>query len=163
MPVHREVWWLPRPRRNKYKGGFPLHFETRLYRSLGSPPEASILHPFGGRADIGLINDLNPEVEPDTMHDAHCLPEEWADRFQVVLLDPPYDDKHSRELYDTGKLHPKKFMAEAVRVCKPGGYVVHYHWYLAPRPAGCSWARLITVVTRVYHKARIVSIFRKDP
>ena len=162
MPVPRECWWLPRPRKDKYPGGFPLHFERKLWRLLGSPLSDTVLHPFGGKAEIGVINDINLEVPADYRFDAHELPEEWTDRFNMVMLDPPYDNEHSEQLYNTGKLKPKKYVNEAVRVCKPGGFVVVYHWYLSPRPEGCSWYRIIVLITRVYHKARIVSIFRKD-
>lgn len=28
--IPTEIWVLPRPRKNKYKGGFPLHFEKKV-------------------------------------------------------------------------------------------------------------------------------------
>ena len=56
--IPTETWVLPRPRLDRplpdggyNKGGFPLHFEQKLWRVLGCP--AKVLHPFGGRAEIG--------------------------------------------------------------------------------------------------------------
>jgi len=129
---------------------------------LGDPAPRTVLHPFGGKAEVGVRCDLNPEVQPDFLVDAHELPARWCNRFRVVVLDPPYSDAEAKNLYFTGRLFPKKYTAEAVRVCKPGGFVVHYRWYLAPRPEGCSWHSVIAVITRVYHKARVVSVFKKD-
>jgi len=160
--VRRLCWWLPRPRKHKFKGGFPLQFEKMLHKYLGRPDPNLILHPFGGKAEIGLRCDLNPEVKPDFLVDAHDLPQDWTNKFEVVLLDPPYDAEHADRLYNSGKLHPKVYIKEAVRVGRHGGFVVHYHWHLPPRPEGCSWFAVIALLTRVYHKARIVAIFQKE-
>ena len=168
MSVPLYVWWLPRPRRDHYKGSFPLHFEKKLYRLLGVwlgkavDPSVKILHPFGGRAEYGIRCDQNPEVQADYDYDAHALPADWANSFDIVVLDPPYDVDYAKKLYKAKKPRFGQYMREAVRVCKPGGYVVHYHWYLCPRPVGCSWWGVVTVITRVFHKARIVSIFKKE-
>ena len=166
MSVPRYCWWLPRPRTNKYLGGFPRGFEAKLYALLGLSDRSQVLHPFGGRAEFGIRCDLNTsirgyDISPDHVLDAHELPNEWSERFPVVVVDPPYSNDEARDLYGTPKLRPKTYMAEAVRVCQPGGFVVHYHKYLAPRPELCLWHAVITVVTRVHHTARIVSVFRK--
>ena len=44
--IPTDTWVLPRPRPDAYVGGFPLHFERRLWEVLGKP--AKFLHPFGG-------------------------------------------------------------------------------------------------------------------
>jgi len=37
--IENIVWILPRPRRkNKYKGGFPAHFEKKLFELYGFNP-----------------------------------------------------------------------------------------------------------------------------
>ena len=33
--IPTECWVLPRPRKDYYVGGFPLHFEKKLWRLLG--------------------------------------------------------------------------------------------------------------------------------
>ncbi len=135
MPVPRELWYLPRPRRkNKYPGGFPLHFEEKLFKLYGYPEK--ILQPFGGRASYGVRVDINPDI----IADAHNLP--FPDNsFDFVLCDPPYSDELSKKLYGTGKLSWNKWVSEAVRVCKPGGYVAN--WWVSPRPKGTTYDRIL--------------------
>jgi SAM-dependent methyltransferase len=152
------VWTLPRVRADKYKGGFPLFFEENLVQLLGYPDR--ILHPFGGRAEIGVRCDIRPEVEPDHVCDAHALP--FADgSFDLVVLDPPYSDEEALELYDTPKLRPSIYTAEAVRVLREGGWLVVYTDRETKRPARCNSAMRIVVVLRQPHRPRIANVFQK--
>ena len=153
------VWHLPRPPRSRYKGGFPLYFEENLVKLLGYPER--ILHPFGGRAEIGTRVDLDPLVEPDVVADAHELP--FEDEFwDCVILDPPYSDGEALELYGvTRKLEPGRYMREAVRVLKPGGWLCLDTDREPPRPARCSPTLRIVVVLRPQHRARICLVFQK--
>jgi hypothetical protein len=157
--VPREVWWLPRPRIDRYKGGFPLHFEKKLMRFLGNPPR--VLQPFAGHCEFGVRVDFKRENRPDVIADAHSLPFKEG-VFDLVLLDPPYADSYAKKLYDTPPLSFKRYSAEAVRVCKKDGFVVVYHYMLSPRLPGTKWDHLLVLITRVWHKARVVSIFRKE-
>jgi 16S rRNA G966 N2-methylase RsmD len=115
------AWVLPRPSKSKYIGSFPLHFERKLLNLLEMNEKThKILHPFGGKAEFGVRCDLNPDVKPDYLCNAHELP--FGDNeFDLVVLDPPYSDELSNSLYGTGKLSFKKYTMEAVRVCKPNG------------------------------------------
>jgi len=57
--IENIVWILPRPRRkNKYKGGFPAHFEKKLFELYGWPKK--ILQPFGSMVEYGDRLDINP-------------------------------------------------------------------------------------------------------
>lgn len=152
------TWTLPRPPKSKYKGGFPLHFEQNLVQLLGYPDE--ILHPFGGRAELGLRVDLNETSEPHVVADAHALPFH-DDTFDAVILDPPYSDEEAAELYQTPKLRPALYTREAVRVCKPGGWVVVYTDREPARPPRCNHTLRIVVVLRPHHRARICGVFQK--
>jgi SAM-dependent methyltransferase len=159
MVVPRSVWWLPRPKKSKFKGGVPLHFEKKLMNLLGNPE--MILQPFGGDGEYGLKVDISRNYCPDVIADAHNLP--FRDNsFDLVLLDPPYSNQYAHTLYGTGELHFTKYTSEAVRVAKPNGFIVVYHYYLSPRLCRTSWYHLLVIVTRIFHKARIVSIFRKE-
>jgi hypothetical protein len=155
--VPLDVWWLPRPPVSRYPGGFPRNFEARLSALLGDPP--SVLQPFGGRASLGTRVDINPDLKPDVVADAHDLPFEDGS-FELVLCDPPYSDQEAQDLYGAGPLHRTRWMAEAVRVSSR--YVVTYHVRLLPRPAGTRLVRIIVVLLRVGHTARIVQVFAKD-
>lgn len=153
------TWTLPRPPKSKYKGGFPLYFEDNLVRLLGYPDR--ILHPFGGRAEIGTRCDLNAELEPDHVADAHHLP--FSDNtFDLVVLDPPYSDDEALTLYGvTTKLRPAAYTREAVRVLREGGWLVVYTDREPARPPRCNHALRIVVVLRPHHRARIAGVFQK--
>ena len=160
MTVPNEVWILPRPRKDYYKGSTPLHFEQKLNKFLGHP--AAVLHPFGGKAEIGLRIDINPEVNPDIVADAHNLP--FKDNsFDLVFCDPPYNEKYAKNLYGCKiSVKYKKYISEAVRVCKPNGFVASYHWAITPRPEGTSYFGRIFIGGRVWHRPRVCCIYRKD-
>jgi SAM-dependent methyltransferase len=152
------VWTLPRPPASKYKGGFPLHFERNLVQLLGYPER--ILHPFGGRAEIGERCDLDATLEPDYICDAHALPFE-DETFDCVILDPPYSDEEARELYKTPPLRPSVYRAEAVRVLRPGGWLALYGDREPTRPPRCNHALRIVIVLRPSHRPRICGVFQK--
>lgn len=153
------AWTLPRPPASKYRGGFPLHFERNLVQLLGHPER--ILHPFGGMAEIGTRVDLNETVAPDVVADAHDLPFP-DDSYDLVILDPPYSDEEARELYDTTiKLRPAIYTREAVRVLRPGGWLVVYTDREPRRPPRCNHAMRIVVVLRPSHRPRIAGVFQK--
>lgn len=155
------TWVLPRPRKNKYKGGFPLHFEKKLWRELDEPKK--VLHPFGGMAEIGERVDVNKDVKPDFIGDAHNMDFIKSNSYDLVVLDPPYDNKQSKELYGTGNIYYKKYIQEAVRVCKPKGFIAVYHWVMTPRPENTKYFMRVVVLTRVWHRPRVCCVFQKDP
>lgn len=158
--IPTETWVLPRPRKNRYRGGFPLHFEKKLHRLLGEPE--TVLHPFGGQAEIGDRVDLNAATGPRWIGDAHCMDFIADEAYDLVVLDPPYSDEESKELYGTPKLHFKKYISEAVRVCKPGGHVAVYHYWPTSRPEGTRLVQRIVVLTRTWHRPRVCQVFRKE-
>ena len=153
------VWILPRPRKHRYQGGFPLHFEKKLIELL--KPKELVLHPFGGMAEYGIRVDINPEVDPDIFADAHYLP--FKDNtFDLVICDPPYNEDYASKLYNSKKPSYKRYISEAVRVCKPGGFVVSYHWALTPRPHGTAYYCRIFIGGRIWHRPRVASVFQKE-
>lgn len=161
MPIENLVWCLPRPRRkDKYPGGFPLHFEKKFLELYNWPKK--ILHPFGGMAEYGDRIDINPEINPTWVGDAHNMNWISDNTYDIVILDPPYDNIQSKKLYNTGKIKYKDYIREAVRVCKPGGFIAVYHWVITPRPEGTSYHRRIVILTRVWHRPRVCCIFQKE-
>lgn len=152
------VWTLPRPPVSKYKGGFPRFFEENLVKILGYPEQ--ILHPFGGRAEIGMRVDLDASLEPDVIADAHELPFE-NESFDCVILDPPYSDEEALNLYGTPKLKPGVYTKEAVRVLRKGGWLCVYGDREPARPRYCNHAMRIVVILRPHHRPRICMVFQK--
>ena len=174
MKIETIAWVLPRPRKKQYiKGSFPLHFERRLLELLGFEPgtlgqmeffdrsmRTRILHQFGGMAEFGLRMDVNESLEPDLIADAHALP--FPDNtFDLVIVDPPYSDDLSKKIYGTGKLKYYTYVNEAVRVCKPGGFITLYHVVMLPRPKGTKYHKRIFLGIRIWHRLRCASIFQK--
>jgi 16S rRNA G966 N2-methylase RsmD len=152
-------WHLPRPSKSKYKGSWPLHFETKIKNFLGIKDE-KILHIFSGKSPLGLRCDISKEVNPDILCDSHNLPFQ-DNSFDVVVADPPYNDNYSKDLYNAPKIKPTKYINEMVRVCKKDGLIVLYHYYMNRTPLNCKYLGVIAIVTRVFHKARIVGIYKK--
>ena len=157
--VDKLIWTLPRPRPPYYKGGFPLHFEKKLIKELNNPNK--ILHPFGGMAEYGTRLDISPSVLPDTVADAHCLPFD-SNVFDLVIVDPPYNDKLAKDLYKTPKLRMMTYIRESVRVCKPNGFVALYHWIWVPRPKLTSYHLMIAILTRQWHSPRVCIVYKKE-
>jgi len=159
-------WVLPRPRKtNKYIGGFPLHFEKKVIRLLGFDEikdKDKILHPFGGMSEFGIRVDIKPEVKPDFVGDAHNLEMFKDNTFELVILDPPYNEEYSKRLYGTEKPRWKAYTKEAVRVLKEGGYLVVYHYLATPRVENTVLVKRIFLETRVWHKLRCIHIHKKD-
>ncbi len=162
-------WVLPRPSNSKYKGSFPLNFEKMLLKRLGINYKQStitlkklILHPFGGKSEFGFRVDIRPEVNPDLIGDAHELPEDWTNKFQIVILDPPYSNEENEEIYgNTGKLKWGTYTKEAIRVTKPGGFIVIYHKFATPGLKDCKLIYRIFLETRIWHLLRSVRIYQK--
>jgi len=139
-----------------------LYFEDRLLDLLRIPKSAKILHPFGGKAQYGTRVDINPETNPDIVGDAHNLVMIADNSYDLVILDPPYSDAYSERLYATKGVKFKKYTAEAVRVCKEGGYIVMYHYLATPPVSKTRLIKRIFIETRVWHKLRCVHIHIKD-
>jgi 16S rRNA G966 N2-methylase RsmD len=75
--------------------------------------------------------DVNETTTPTWVGDAHDM--HWiADgSYDLVILDPPYNDELSETLYGTSPVRYSAYTREAVRVCKARGHVAVYHWTLA--------------------------------
>ena len=159
MTIPKKIWTLPRPRKPYYPGSFPLHFETKLVKLLKYPER--ILHPFGGYAEHGIRVDMNKKVLPDVLGNAHDLPfrSNW---FDLVICDPPYSDKLSKEMYGGPPIKYKTYMNEAVRVCKVGGFVVSYHWVWTAKPGGTQYYEIIVILPGQWHRPRICCIYQKE-
>ena len=161
--VENIAWCLPRPRRkDKYPGGFPQHFEKKLLDLLeGRPHGAGVLHPFGGRAEYGIRVDLNYSVKPDIIADAHLLP--FRDSvFDIVICDPPYSSQESKAIYNTPRLYYRRWVAEAVRVLRPGGYLVQYHRLALPSAPSTKLVKRILIEIHTWHRPRVCKVYQKD-
>jgi site-specific DNA-cytosine methylase len=158
--VKKGCFYLPRPSMTHYKGSFPLNLESMLLKFLNIQKEVLILQPFGGRSALGLRLDVKREVQPDVIGDAHYLPFREG-IFDLILADPPYSNAESVNLYQTKKISFRVYSKELVRTIKLNGLICFYHKILLPTPDGCIKHAIITVVTRTFHHARIITVIKK--
>lgn len=160
------AWFLPRPKPDHYKGGMPLHCEEwliRLARQIIKKEDPGILNLFCGMNKYGLRVDINEEVKPDVLGDAHKISMFTGKEFDVVLADPPYSNEESLELYGTGKINYKKWTSEADKLLRPGGLLIVYHKYVMPNPDPeiYSVVKRVFIGTRTYHVPRVAIYFQK--
>lgn len=162
------AWFLPRPKPDYYKGGMPLYAEewlVELVRDLMQKKgqDIDLLNLFCGMNKLGFRVDINPEVKPDLLADAHNFTKNLKRKFDVILADPPYSEKEARELYGTPKLNYKKWTAEADKVLRRGGLLIVYHKFVMPNPNPEKYTvvKRVFIGSRVYHLPRVAIYFRK--
>lgn len=163
------AWFLPRPKKDRYKGGMPLYCEEWLIDLardiLGKRPdeELDLLNLFCGMNQQGVRVDIKKEVKPDFVCDAHKVSELFDGDFEVILADPPYSNEESKELYGTGKLNYKKWTAECDKILRAGGLLIVYHKYIMPNPNPDKFEviKRVFVGNRTYHLPRVAIFFRK--
>jgi hypothetical protein len=161
------AWFLPRPKPDHYKGGMPLYCEEwliDLYYDLTGNSTMELLSLFSGMSKHGFKIDLNKEVKPDLLCDAHSFAEKLDGKmFDLIIADPPYSNEESKELYGTGKLNYKKWTSECDKVLKPNGLLMIYHKYVVPNPNPLKYKviKRIFIGNRTMHVPRVCIVFKK--
>ncbi len=166
------AWFLPRPKKDHYKGGMPLYAEEWLIELASDildkkGQKMDILNLFSGMNKYGFRVDLKEEVKPDLVADAHTFateyPYNWGGGFDLIIADPPYSEEEARDLYGTPKLNYKKWTAEADKVLKKGGLLIVYHKYVMPNPNPKKYvvAKRVFIGNRSYHLPRVAIYFQK--
>ncbi|WP_324758182.1 hypothetical protein [Haloarcula montana] len=114
-------------------------FQTKKVRDeLLSWLEGRVLNAFAGKTRLSdykngieeVRNDLNPERDADYHVDAVELGQMFDENtFDVVVLDPPFDQTQSDELYDGLHARDMGDIRRAVApLVKPGGRIVEFGW-----------------------------------
>lgn len=162
------AWFLPRPKKDRYKGGMPLYCEEwliQLAKDILQKEKIELLNLFCGMNKYGYRVDIKKEIEPDIVCDAHDLEMAFnmKPQFDVILADPPYSTEESKELYGTGKLNYKKWTTECDKVLKEGGLLMVYHKYIMPNPNPDKYkvVKRIFIGSRTYHLPRVCMVFQK--
>lgn len=160
------AWYLPRPKKDRYKGGMPLYAEEwllELARDIINKPDASVLSLFCGMNKYGFRVDINPSVNPDLCCDAHELTKHLDKTFDIILADPPYSDEEAKELYNTPKLNYKKWTSEATKLLNPKGLLIVYHKYVVPNPNPEVFivAKRVFIGNRTWHLPRVAIYFSR--
>ncbi len=163
------VWIFPDSRPDQYPGSWPLEFEEELLKMYGFNPEEysdselkeHVVQLFSGGVRYGFKVDMQNDSHPDYTGDSHHLPAEWTDRWDLCICDPPYTSNWSRVLYGMSEIIYSKYIAEAVRIVKPGGFIANYHWALTPTPDNTILHRRIFLGRDYFKKLRACCIFQK--
>lgn len=160
------AWFLPRPKKDHYKGGMPLYAEEwfiQLAKDILQEKEYRILQLFCGMNTIGFRVDIKPEVKPDLIADAHDFSKHIISKFNIIFADPPYSKEESKDLYGTPPVNYKKWTKECDKVLVKGGLLIVYHKYVMPNPDPEKYqlVKRVFVGNRTYHLPRIALIFRK--
>jgi hypothetical protein len=137
---------------------------TFLKRALALFPSAKdTFHcPSGTVMGPGLTVDrFSDDVRcPQLVADAADLPLE-SESMDLGLSDPPYTDKDS-EIYGCSPFPLKKFMQEAKRVLRPGGYLGILHTIFPPyRRDEWKVVALIGVVTAPGRAVRLFTVLQR--
>lgn len=161
------AWFLPRPKKDRYKGGMPLYCEKwliELAEDILEDQNIRLLNLFCGMSKLGIRVDINKEVNPDVLCDAYIVSEHFEyNSFDVILADPPYSDEESKELYGTGKLNYMKWTKQCDLLLKEGGLLIVYHKYIMPNPNPKKYkvVKRVFIGNRIYHVPRVAIYFEK--
>ncbi len=162
------AWFLPRPKPDHYKGGMPLYCEEWLVELAGDIlgiDTPDILNLFCGMNKFGFRIDINDEVNPHLIADAHDFADHFSSKptFDVIIADPPYSKEEADELYGTPPLKYKVWTAECDKVLKDKGLLIVYHKYVMPNPNPESYSvvKRVFIGNRTYHVPRIAIYFQK--
>lgn len=161
------AWFLPRPKRDHYKGGMPLYAEEwliELAQDILEKKDLKILTVFAGMSKFGVRVDLCAEVKPDYIGDVHKLTTFMPERdFDLVMADPPYSDEESRDLYGMPKLNYAKWTVECDKVLRPNGLFIIYHKLVPANPDPDKYfiEKRVFIGTRIWHLPRVAIVFRK--
>lgn len=165
------AWFLPRPKKDRYKGGMPLYCEEwiiALAKDLIGEfdTETDMLNLFCGKNKYGCKIDIkpSPETNADIVYDAHKISEiQFKNKFKFIFADPPYSTEEAKDIYGTPPLKYKKWTAECDKLLDNGGLLCVYHKYVMPNPNPLKYdvVKRVFIGNRTYHLPRVAIYFRK--
>jgi len=104
--------------------------QPKLKKWVESWCKGRVLNLFAGRTKLNvneIRNDIDPLMPSHYYKDALAFLKEWeGDKFDTIVLDPPYNTRKSREKYEgRGRISPFKLIKQEVpRVLNRGGRVI---------------------------------------
>jgi len=151
--------------KNKYYGEYPPAYLKRLHSLF--PDAKNVLHLFSGTVEKGLwtnetLFDINPDLNPDVVGDAHKLSSYFKREFDLIVADPPYS-KEDAVKYNTSMIGRKKVLEQCYKILEPCGYLC---WLDTMLPMytkrEVKYVGTIGIVRSTNHRFRILSIFEKN-
>ncbi len=146
-----------------YYGGYPAGYLKRIAALF--PDRKRVLHVFSGKVDLAAMPgdtvDINPEMNPTWLADAHELRVVDLSRYDLVLADPPYSVEDA-ERYQTTMVKRNVVMRSLAAGMIDGARVVWLDQVL-PMYRKDEWAieAVIGMVKSTNHRFRVVTIFRR--
>lgn len=149
--------------KSQYYGGFPASYLRRVKALF--PDKRRILHLCSGKVDIrelaGDTVDINPQLHPTYVDDAHTLTKVPLEEYDLVVADPPYSVEDCRH-YGTPMIQRNRVMRTLGARLSPGCHVVWLDQVLPMYRKVEFWAAgYIGMVKSTNHRFRVVTIFRK--
>lgn len=161
------AWFLPRPKKDRYKGGMPLYCEEwliELTKDILGQKNIDLLNVFCGMNKHGFRVDMKAEVNPDLLCDIHKLSECLSPKeYDLIIADPPYSTLEAKEIYETPALKYKVWTSECDKYLKVGGLFMVYHKYVMPNPNPEKYevVKRVFIGNRTMHLPRVCIVFRK--
>ena len=164
-------WACGRPMA-KYKGAYPNGFLRRVDALMEVTDETKVLHLFSGSIQ-GRENedtmDISEANNPTFVADARKEFPIESDTYDLIIADPPYDMTttdgvkidYSDKLWKTEYIKPYSWVSEAIRVLKPGGYLLVLHHLVYIQPKGATRCGVVSITCGPNTRIRCLSIFRK--
>lgn len=104
---------------------------------------------------------MRPDARPDVLADGRALPLRDGS-VDACLLDPPYTERYSRDLYGTAFPRARPLLAEAARVVAPGGAIGILHFFVPNPPPGTALVRVWGVTLGCGFRIRAFSLYRRE-
>jgi hypothetical protein len=149
--------------KSKFYGGYPAGYLRRVKALF--PDKAHPLHLFSGKVDTtifpGVTVDINANLKPDIVDDAHTLKLVPLEDFDLVLADPAYSSEDT-EHYGTPMVNRNTVLRTLGTRLRKGCFVVWLDQVLPMyrKDVFCVDAH-IGMVKSTNHRFRVVNIFRK--
>jgi len=159
------IWVMGNDYRVKsgYYGGYPAGYLRRIKALF--PDKSRVLHLFSGKVDTsqmpGDTVDINPDLNPTFVADAHTLEGVPLHKYDLVLADPPYSYEDA-EHYGTCMVNRNKVLRTLSQGIRPGCHIVWLDQVLPMyRKADLKTVGYIGLVKSTNHRFRVVTIFER--
>ena len=148
--------------KSQYYGGYPAGYLRRIKALF--PDKQNALHLFAGKVDLttfpGKTVDINSDLHPDYLDDAHSLSSVPLDTFDIVLADPPYSVEDC-EHYGTPMIRRNTVLAILSRRVRRGCHIVWLDQVLPMyRKEELQVEAYIGMVKSTNHRFRVITIFK---
>jgi hypothetical protein len=150
---------------SEYYGGYPAGYLRRVAALF--PDRRRVLHVFSGKVDVSAMPgdtvDINPELQPTYVADAHDLASVPLHLYDLILADPPYSIEDA-ERYQITMVKRNVVMRSLAAGVSPGTWLVWLDQVL-PMFRKDEWAIEATIGMwkSTNHRFRGITIFRRLP